>query len=378
MNYIIFKGVKSTDLGGLIISELPPITKPQMRTKETYVDGRDGSSISQKGYSSYQKNVTIGLHGDFDIDQVIEYFSGEGELVLSNEPDKVYRACITAQIDYTRLVRYRQATIPFKVQPYKHRYGETPSETKSTTATDTNLVLNGGSTPIRIETDAEEVVIHGKNIVNPYSLINWTNTSTEVEDNGYTITTKGSVAYAKSVQKLPLALRGKTYCLRCDSMVSEQNVQVNAQVNINSPSGNLYIGLNRTTKQREVAIPSDATQIEIVIVANNSATPIDVDNTLVVKGLRLTPIDFANDEWCAFDGMQTVEVVDGVANAVGYNPTTVISNASNTEMSVEYFAPCEVTNDGTVESKPILTINGEGYTYFLQHPLAQRSTPALV
>lgn len=124
MNSIIWKGVSSTTIQGLLISELPPITKPEMRIKETAIDGRDGSIIEELGYSPYVKTVSIGLHGDFDINKVIKYFTGEGDIVFSNEPDKIYKAKICGKIDYTRLLRYRQASIPFLVQPFKYKLNE--------------------------------------------------------------------------------------------------------------------------------------------------------------------------------------------------------------------------------------------------------------
>lgn len=132
MNSIIWKGVSSTTLQGLLICELPPISKPEMRIKETVIDGRDGSIIEELGYSSYVKTVTIGLHGNFNIDKVIKYFTGEGDIVFSNEPDKIYKAKICGKIDYTRLLRYRQASIPFLVQPFKYKISECFKETKIT------------------------------------------------------------------------------------------------------------------------------------------------------------------------------------------------------------------------------------------------------
>ena len=111
MNSIIWKGIPSTDIQGLIICELPPITKPEMRTRETEIDGKDGSIIEELGYSSYTKSMKIGLHSIYNIDKVIKYFTGEGDIIFSNEPDRVYRAKITDKIDFTILLRYRQATV---------------------------------------------------------------------------------------------------------------------------------------------------------------------------------------------------------------------------------------------------------------------------
>ena len=119
MNYIKFKNQDSRYINGLVISELPPITKPQMRVSETVVDGVDGSYIEELGYSSYDKPVTIGLTQRADINEVIKFFSGKGDVIFSNEPDKYYRGKIIDQINYERLVRFKKAKIKINVQPFK-------------------------------------------------------------------------------------------------------------------------------------------------------------------------------------------------------------------------------------------------------------------
>ena len=125
MNKIIFKGIDSTLITGLIISELPPITKPKMSVLETKIDGVDGTTIEELGYEAYDKEILIGLKGNFDIDEVIDYFNGEGDIVFSNEPDKFYKVKVIDQIDYERLLRFRTATVRFRTQPFKYLYGET-------------------------------------------------------------------------------------------------------------------------------------------------------------------------------------------------------------------------------------------------------------
>lgn len=141
MNYIIWNNRNSQDIQGLIICELPPISKPQMRVVETTVDGVDGSVIEELGYESYDKTIAIGLKVGADIDSIIEYFTGNGEIVFSNEPDKYYRARIIKSIDFARLLRFRTARVTFRVQPFKYAYQE--EEKVSTTSNIT--VKNSGN-----------------------------------------------------------------------------------------------------------------------------------------------------------------------------------------------------------------------------------------
>lgn len=124
MNYIVWNGQDSRYIKGLVISELPPITKPQMRVTETVIDGVDGSVIEEVGYSPYDRPLLVGITPQANIDEVIKFFSGKGDVVFSNEPDKYYKAHIVNQIDYTRLVRFRTATVTFRVQPFKYEYLE--------------------------------------------------------------------------------------------------------------------------------------------------------------------------------------------------------------------------------------------------------------
>ena len=120
INYVELNGEKNTDVKGLIIQSPPPISKPKMRTSIEDIDGRDGDIVTKLGYSAYDKEVSIGLHGDFDIDDAISFFDSEGEVVFGNERDKYYRYQILDQIDFERLVRFRTATVKMHVQPFKY------------------------------------------------------------------------------------------------------------------------------------------------------------------------------------------------------------------------------------------------------------------
>lgn len=124
MNYIVWNNQDSRSIDGLLICELPPITKPQVRVKETIIDGVDGSIIEELGYESYDKTIAVGLKIGADVDEIMEYFTGDGEIIFSNEPNKYYIARIISRIDYARLSRYRTAKVTFRVQPFKYDNSE--------------------------------------------------------------------------------------------------------------------------------------------------------------------------------------------------------------------------------------------------------------
>ena len=148
MNYIIWNGKDSRDIKELIISELPPISKPNMRAKETVIDGVDGSIIEELGYESYDKTIAIGLKSGADIDKVIEYFTGSGEITFSNEPDRYYIARIIVGINLARLLRYRVATVTFRVQPFKYNRVEVARQATDRTSMIVENLGNHTSKPI--------------------------------------------------------------------------------------------------------------------------------------------------------------------------------------------------------------------------------------
>ena len=120
MNYVVLNGVKSTEINGLMIQSLPPISKPLMRTQIEQIDGRDGDIVTNLGYSAYDKTMTVGLYGDYNVDDAIQFFASQGTVVFSNEPDKFYNYQIINQIDFERLIRFKTATVTFHVQPFKY------------------------------------------------------------------------------------------------------------------------------------------------------------------------------------------------------------------------------------------------------------------
>lgn len=123
--YIIINGKDSRLIPGLIITELPPITKPKIRTQIETIDGRDGDLVTELGYAAYDKTINIGLTYDYNIDDIISFFNQSGVIVFGNEPDKYYRFAIYSQINFERLVRFKKSKFALHVQPFKFSVSET-------------------------------------------------------------------------------------------------------------------------------------------------------------------------------------------------------------------------------------------------------------
>ena len=124
MPFIVINGKSSLEVNGLLISVLPPITKPMMRVNAEEIDGRDGDIVIPLGYSAYDKEIEIGLYDQFDIDDVMDFFNQDGIITFSNEPEKYYKFAQYDAIDFEKLVRYRTATVVFHVQPFKYSLTE--------------------------------------------------------------------------------------------------------------------------------------------------------------------------------------------------------------------------------------------------------------
>lgn len=195
MNFITLNGIRSDSVKGLLISELPPVVKPQQRTEIEEIDGRDGDIVTKLGYSAYDRTMLIGLHGDFDIDDVIRFFDSEGDAIFSNEPDKLYKYQILDDIEFERLIRFRKAKVTFHVQPFKYSAVER-IKTINAESEDSFRVLNSGNTVAR-----PRITITGTGTIN-LSLNNHQMFVINLGNEGYiTIDTEEMNAYKGSVLK---------------------------------------------------------------------------------------------------------------------------------------------------------------------------------
>lgn len=208
-NWINFKGVDSRDFDGLIICELPSISKPQMRVEAISIDGKNGDIAEFLGYAAYDKTLKIGLTRSQNIDAVVQYFSGKGEAIFSNEPDKVYRREIIDGVNYERLVKFRVADVKFHTQPYKYLRNE-PAVILEIDDQTSLLVENLG-----LETSLPIITLHGEGIIT-LSINDVAIFQVDIDDKFVTIDSEKEESYKGNVLKnrfmmgeFPELLQGK-------------------------------------------------------------------------------------------------------------------------------------------------------------------------
>lgn len=124
LNNFTFNDICSDDFG-IIVNSLPPITKPKKKIETVEIDGLNGDITIDNGYAAYDKEVQVTFLTKPDVDELNNWLTGKGRLVLSNEPDKYYDAEIFSEVELTRMKTLYTATITFHVQPYKHLVDET-------------------------------------------------------------------------------------------------------------------------------------------------------------------------------------------------------------------------------------------------------------
>lgn len=127
-NYFLWNGRDSREMG-VIVDRYPVLTRPQERTEQVEVPGRQGALTfledEEPMYQTFVTTVQCFLARDADPGQAAAWLTGSGTLVLGCAPHRSLEARIINKIDYELLLRHRKMAsfaIPFQCQPLRGQY----------------------------------------------------------------------------------------------------------------------------------------------------------------------------------------------------------------------------------------------------------------
>lgn len=179
--YFIFNNVDSTDY--LIINKLPSIFKASKDIEKIEVHGRDGFLTQDLGsYRSIIKSVECTIKNLDNIDYICNWLNGSGDIIFSNESNKIYKATIINQIEFKKIfVTYYSFIIQFECQPHKYSINN-----DLLTLTSAGVVTNIGNTisnPIvKIYGTGDITLNVGTQTINLKNVVNYVTIDTALMD----------------------------------------------------------------------------------------------------------------------------------------------------------------------------------------------------
>ena len=145
-DYFIWNGVDCRTKG-IHVSELPPITIPLERSKQTNVPGRPGSLTQLEGDDVYDDMIltaTCFIADPAQIPAIAAWLKGSGTVTFANRTGGYYKARIANQIPFEKVLRgnlHCSFAVNFRCYPFW--YQENVSDVAITTSGET--ITNPGS-----------------------------------------------------------------------------------------------------------------------------------------------------------------------------------------------------------------------------------------
>ena len=145
-DYFIWNGVDCRTKG-IHVSELPPITIPLERSKQTNVPGRPGSLTQLEGDDVYDDMIltaTCFISDPAQIPAIAAWLKGSGTVTFANRTGGYYKARIANQIPFEKILRGNpHCTFAVNFRCYPFFYAENVSDITITTSGTT--ITNPGS-----------------------------------------------------------------------------------------------------------------------------------------------------------------------------------------------------------------------------------------
>ena len=203
-DYFIWNGVDCRTKG-IHVSELPPITIPLERSKQTNVPGRPGSLTQLEGDDVYDDMIltaTCFISDPAQIPVIAAWLKGSGTVTFANRTGGYYKARIANQIPFEKVLRgnpHCSFAVNFRCYPFWYQ-GSVYSEPIITVTGSGDITLMVGTTIVELTDVSQSIVINstlkeaykGNTLMNDHmsgdfpvlkpglNAISWTGTVTQV------------------------------------------------------------------------------------------------------------------------------------------------------------------------------------------------------
>lgn len=177
--YFIFKG-KNSRAYNITVLSMPDVIRGEENVEQVEVPGRSGVlHISDNTFKPVSKSISCAIRDRQKIDDICAWLVGSGDLILSTEPTKVYRAYIGNQIDISAMMKtFQRFLLTFDCFPFK--YSVNYNDEKITLTTPMPLYNRGTiySQPVITVYGTGSVTVtingwnYGLNIENGFIIIN--------------------------------------------------------------------------------------------------------------------------------------------------------------------------------------------------------------
>ena len=145
-DYFIWNGVDCRTKG-IHVSELPPITIPLERSKQTNVPGRPGSLTQLEGEDVYDDMIltaTCFITDPAQIPAIAAWLKGSGTVAFANRTGGYYKARIANQIPFEKVLRGNpHCTFAVNFRCYPFFYADAAADITVTTSG--TIITNPGS-----------------------------------------------------------------------------------------------------------------------------------------------------------------------------------------------------------------------------------------
>lgn len=145
-NYIIWNGTNTQNM--FLIEELPLVPVPELKQEFIEIQGRHGFlTQSEDAYMPIDYDIEFKVYEKADLQKIRNLFIGSGNLVLSHDTTKYYKARVQSQITMEReILHYYNVQVSFKLQPHAYEIDADKKNVSSSKSSPMSITNNTNAT----------------------------------------------------------------------------------------------------------------------------------------------------------------------------------------------------------------------------------------